>query len=389
MDAKKFIEALSEVGVRFFAGVPDSYLHGFCTELKPLISEGRNVIAANEGNAIGIATGYYLATAEVPLVYMQNSGLGNAVNPLASLACNGMLGIPMILLIGWRGDPYHSDHVQHELQGAATPTILDDLGISHVELCEDCADVASFIRDAVEQSAAGQTPVAILVPKGVLNGVKHPYSDESCPLSREEAIIAVLEAVPSDAIFSATTGRAARELFHVREARGEDHSRDYLNVGSMGHASSVALGIALAHPGRQVVCLDGDAAVIMHMGALAMASTYNAPNFLHVVLNNGAHESVGEQPSAGQQVDFTAIAEACGYETVGRPVSTKEQIADAIVDLCAREGAKFLDIHIHSGIRSDMPGLEVEPKAMRDGLMAELGCGRVGNGRMASEGEDA
>lgn len=369
MDASEFLDSLEAAAVTFFAGVPDSYLNGFCKCLLERASRERNVIAANEGNAVAVAAGHYLATGETPLVYMQNSGLGNAVNPLASLACKPMLGIPMVLLIGWRGDPWHHDHVQHELQSRATPLILDALGIPYRVLTDGDLNAAVWAAEAA-RSMGG--PVAILAPKGVLSRAKVPPRPGALPLRREDAIRLVVETVPRDAVFSATTGRAARELYWVREGRGESHECDYLNVGSMGHASSVALGIALAQPNRTVVCLDGDGAAIMHMGALAMQSRYATPNLLHVVLNNGEHESVGGQPSAGQTVDMTAVAEACGYSTVGSPVSSAEEVESAVRELCARPQAGFLDIRISSGIRSDLPPLEVEPAAMRDGLLGEL-----------------
>ena len=369
MGASEFLGSLSRVGVTFFSGVPDSYLNGFCRCLLEGVPRERNVIAANEGNAVAVAVGHYLATGEVPLVYMQNSGLGNAVNPLASLACKPMLGVPMVLLVGWRGDPWHPDHVQHELQARATPLILDGLGIPYRVLSDGDLDAAGWAVGAA-RSMGG--PVALLVPKGVLNGVKAPAPAGGLPLGREEAIRLVVEAAPADAVFSATTGRAARELYWVREGRGESHERDYLNVGSMGHASSVALGIALAHPERTVVCLDGDGAAIMHLGALAMQSRYETPNLLHIVLNNGEHESVGGQPSVGQAIDLTGIAEACGYATIGGPVSSAEEVSSAVRELCARSRAGFLDIRIHPGIRPDLPPLEVGPSAMRDGLIGEL-----------------
>lgn len=369
MEAKRLVSILFENGIRFFAGVPDSYLHGFCSAFKEDLDPARNVIAANEGNAVGVAAGNYLATGDVPLVYMQNSGLGNAVNPLASLACHPMLGIPMILLIGWRGDPRHSDHVQHALQGKATPAMLDSLGIPYMVLGEGFeGELLQLIRIARTE----KLPVAVLAPKGVLDGRKSPVLDDSYPLSREQAIEVVISAAPEGSIFSATTGRASRELYHVREKRGEGHSRDYLNVGSMGHASSVALGMALGNPTRRVVCLDGDAAAIMHMGSLAVIPSQTAGNLLHVVLNNGAHESVGGQPSVGWKVDFTAIADACGYETVGHPVSKEDEIASAVVELCSRKAASFLDVRIRSGMREGMPSLEVDPVRMRDELMREL-----------------
>lgn len=370
MDASLFLESLDKAGVNFFTGVPDSYLHGFCCELKSTCSLEKNIIAANEGNAIGIAVGHYLATSEVPLVYMQNSGLGNAVNPLASLACNGMLGVPMILLIGWRGDPWHDDHIQHELQGEITPKTLDIMGIPRITLCSENFNEA--VEWAVTTAITEETPVGILVPKGLLNGKKKPSDNNGFFLSREQAISIVLDAAPPDAIYSATTGRASRELFHLRETRGEGHDRDYLNVGSMGHASSVTLGMALARPERHFVCLDGDAAVIMHMGALTMPSKIGAPNFLHVVLNNGEHESVGGQPSAGYTANLTAIAAASGYQTYGRFVSELDEVSYAVKKLCSCGRAAFLDIHIHSGIRSDMPGLDINPKSMRNSLISSL-----------------
>lgn len=365
-------EELERQGITFFTGVPDSYLHGFCSELRGRVSLQCNVIAANEGNAIGVAVGHYLATGENPLVYMQNSGLGNAVNPLASLACKDMLAVPMVLLIGWRGDPFHNDHVQHKLQGEATPRILDDLGIPHYVLPSDEEGVRFTLRDAITHMRGAHEPVAVLVPKGVLNGTKTFGVEEGSYPSRWEAIRAVVEAVPEDTIFCASTGRVSRELYHVREERGDAHSQDYLNVGSMGHNSSVALGIALAHPERYVVVLDGDAAAIMHMGSLAIIGQYGPSNLLHVVLNNAQHESVGGQPSAGRVVDLTAVAAACGYLTVGKPVTTTGEIAKAAFELTSAKRLGFIDAYIRPGIRKGLPGLEVDPKAMRDGLMGEL-----------------
>lgn len=372
MKSLSFIDALKDADITFFTGVPDSYLHGFCSALQEKTSSTENIITANEGNAIGVAAGYHLATSKTPLVYMQNSGLGNAINPLVSLACEEMLGIPMILLIGWRGDPCHPDHIQHALQGRITPLILQDLGIPFRTLQDDESAIRETVQWAAREADSRESPIAILVPKGVLSGTKHPPNDTSYPLSREEAIGAILDSAPQEALISATTGRASRELFHIREARKEGHSKDYLNVGSMGHASSVALGIALANPDRQVICLDGDSAAIMHMGALTMPSKLAIPNLLHVILNNGAHESVGGQPSAGQLIDFTKIADSCGYRTVGEPAMTKSGVIEAVQKLCACDEAGFLDVRIRSGMRSDMPGLEIAPKLMRDELMMDI-----------------
>lgn len=373
MDAGLFFDALAAENASFFAGVPDSYLHGFCSELRKRCDGVSNIVAANEGNAVAIAVGHYLATGDIPIVYMQNSGLGNAVNPLASLACAPMLAVPMILLIGWRGDPWHQDHVQHALQGRATPQILADLDIPYAVLPDDSSGAAAAARWAVSAAQSLPGPVALLVPKGVLTGTKPPVAKGPYPLTRKEAIRVVLDATPADSLFCATTGRAARELYNLRDERGDGHSQDYLNVGSMGHASSVALGIATARSERCVVCLDGDAAAIMHMGAMTMPSIIDAPNLLHVVLNNGEHESVGGQPSAGWSVDLTDVARACGYATLDGPVSNEGDIADAVAQLRRTKHAAFLEIRISPGIAPDEPPLDVEPDKMRNALMRELG----------------
>lgn len=371
MDANRFLGALLDQGVTFFTGVPDSYLHGFADVLAAS-ERARDVTAANEGNAVAIAAGHYLATGGVPLVYMQNSGLGNAVNPLASLACEGMLGVPMLLLVGWRGYPFGSDHAQHRLQGRSTPAILDALGIPYAVLPRDCGEWEGLAPELVARARRERIPVAVLAPKGVLSGEKRPYGEGPLPLTRERAIACVLDAAPADAVFSATTGRAARELYWLRESRGEGHGCDYLNVGAMGHASSVALGLALGAPGRRVVCLDGDAAAIMHMGSLAVEGSLAPANLLRVVLNNGMHESVGGVPSAGWEADLSGVAAACGYATVGCPVSTPEEVDGAVRSLCASGRAGFLDVRVRPGLRPGIPGLEVDPKAMRDALLREL-----------------
>lgn len=318
LDPKKVFEILKDNGVTFFTGVPDSYLNGFCNYALENCG-GRNIIAANEGNAVGIAAGHYLASGDIPLVYMQNSGLGNAVNPLVSLADVNVYSIPMLLLIGWRGHGNtEPNHPQHTLQGEITTKILGLLHIPYSVLSDSDEDFAATVQKAVEYCKRERRSYALIAPKGIMADTeKKNISDSTYPMSREEAIEIILDSMPPDTVYSATTGRATRELFFLREKRGEAKNNDFLNVGSMGHASSVALGIALEKPDRRVVVLDGDSAAIMHMGAMTMVSKTDVPNLLHVILNNGAHESVGGQPSAGHRIDFTAIAAACGYE-IGR-----------------------------------------------------------------------
>ena len=372
LDQQLVFETLQKLGVDFYTGVPDSYLNGFCNYALAHFPE-RNVIAANEGNAIGIAAGHYMATKHLPLVYMQNSGMGNTVNPLVSLADEKVYAIPMLLLIGWRGQGNtEPKHPQHRLQGEITPKLLEIMHIPYTVLEDDNGTIAEVLTEAVQTAQRTRRPYGLIAPKGVMAGEKGNNTDETYPLSREEAIEIILDRMPENTIYAATTGRATRELYWLRDRRGQGLDHDFLNVGSMGHASSVALGIALEATDRPVVCLDGDSAAIMHLGAMTMVSKRNVPNFLHIVLNNGAHESVGGQPSAGFMIDFTKIAEACGYATVGGPVTDRAGLLAALDRLKDCGKAAFIDMRIHKGLKGKLPPLDFDHRKAIDTLIEEL-----------------
>lgn len=372
LDQEKIYKLLVDNGVDFFTGVPDSYLNGFCNYVLKKAPKNKNIIAANEGNAIGIASGHYFATKEVPLVYMQNSGLGNTINPLASLVDEHVYAVPMLLLVGWRGEPGTGDWAQHQLQGEITPKLLEVMHIPYMILEDDYEKSSEMIIKAIKVARENRKPYGLIAPKGVMAGEKLNNKDSIYPMSREEAIEVILDNMSENTVFSATTGRATRELFFLRERRKESRKCDFLNVGSMGHASSVALGIALEEPDRKVVVLDGDSAAIMHLGAMTMISKLHVPNYMHVILNNGAHESVGGQPSAGHLVDFTKIAEACGYVTVGKAVTCKEELIQAIKVLNASEKASFIDVRIHKGLSGKLPALDFSHREAIDALIEEL-----------------
>ena len=373
LDQKIVCDCLAQHGVTYFVGVPDSYLNGFCNYALAHCGD-RNVIAANEGNAVALAAGHYLATKEIPLVYMQNSGEGNTINPLTSLSDKDVYATPMILLIGWRGQGNtEPNHPQHWRQGEITTSLLDILHIPYTVLTDDNEEFKTKVEKAVKYCREERGVYAFIAPKGVMADPDKPNNvDDTYPMSREEAIEAILDHMPENMIYSATTGRATRELFFLREKRGETKARDFLNVGSMGHASSVALGIALEKKDRAVVVLDGDSAAIMHMGAMTMVSKVKAPNFLHVVLNNGAHESVGGQPSAGHLLDWTKIAEACGYATVGHPVTTEDELIEAINTLRSVEKAGFIDCRIHKGLARKLPPIIFDHREAIDALIDDL-----------------
>lgn len=373
LDQKKVFSVLQNNGIDFFVGVPDSYLNGFCNYALANYGD-RNVIAANEGNAVGIAAGHYLATKKIPLVFLQNSGMGITINPLVSLADRAVYAVPMLILVGWRGQgDTEPNHPQHKLQGEITPGVFDLLHIPYTVLTDDDEAFAATIEKAVKYCTETRQSYGLIAPKGVMAAADKPNNKDAVyPMSREEAIEVILEHMPADTIYSATTGRATRELFFLREKRNETKAHDFLNVGSMGHASSVALGIALEKKDRKVVVLDGDSAAMMHMGAMTMVGKMDVPNLMHIILNNGAHESVGGQPSAGHKIDFTKIAEACGYATIGKAVETEQELVKAIEKLSGCGKAAFIDCRIHKGLNSKLPPIIFNHREAIDALIQEL-----------------
>ena len=364
--------SLQEMGIRFFTGVPDSLLNDFCLYLCSHYGNEQHVMAANEGNAIGIAAGNYMATGNIPVVYMQNSGIGNATNPLLSLTHPCVYSIPMILVIGWRGDPAIKDHAQHKKQGELTPVLMKDMDIPY-EILDDDNTVVEKFKWAVAKAKEISSPVALIAKKGILTQKeKHQEYPESSLMNREEAISAVLDVIGKDAIYLATTGRATRELHEQLAIHGISHDIEFLNVGSMGHVSSVALGMAIARPDKKIVVFDGDAAAVMHMGSLATNGRYQPKNLIHVVLNNGVNESVGGQPSSGQIIDLTAIAKACGYQTPDSFIETKDKLQFVVKKLTAEQQLCFIDVHVRQGIRKDMPKLQINHQELKQGLMNSL-----------------
>jgi phosphonopyruvate decarboxylase len=312
-----------------------------------------------------------MATGKLPLVYMQNSGIGNATNPLLSLTHDCVYGIPMLLVIGWRGDPAITDHAQHKKQGELTPVLMTDMDIPY-EILDDDETVIDKFKWAVSKAKEMSSPVALIIKKGILTQKeKHQEYPESTLMYREEAIAAVIDVFGNDAIYLATTGRATRELHEQLKLKGIECGHEFLNVGSMGHVSSVALGMAIAHPDKKIVVFDGDAAAVMHMGSLATIGRYQPKNLIHIVLNNGVNESVGGQPSAGQIINLTQIAQACGYHTAGSYVDCKSALHSFLLEF-TQEGPKFMDVHVRQGIRSDMPKLNINHRQEMEVLMQIL-----------------
>jgi phosphonopyruvate decarboxylase len=374
IDQIKFQRCLKEEGVEFITGVPDTLLNEFCLSVHANWPHKRHVIAANEGNAIGLAAGFYLTNKSVPFVYMQNSGMGNTLNPLMSLTNKEVYSIPMVLLIGWRGDPKVKDHAQHVKQGELTPVLLEALGIPYKIIENENEDNHAFeaTRWAISEAKRSSSPTALIARKGVFEkGEKEDLSKQESeyPLYREDVIEKLLDHLPEDTLYIASTGRATRELYYLRKKREESHANDFLNIGAMGHSSSIAVGMALSQTKRLVVCLDGDAAAIMHMGALAVSGNLELPNFIHVVMNNGVHESVGGQPSVGLKINFTQIAKYSGYKTVDSPIKDGQELLTSVDKLLDKGGPFFIEVFIRKGMRSKLPPLDIIPKDLKQELM--------------------
>ncbi|MBR4711347.1 MAG: phosphonopyruvate decarboxylase [Clostridia bacterium] len=375
MNVKDFAEIL---GADFYTGVPDSQLKALCNWLMDTygIDPAHHIIAANEGNCAALAAGYHLATGRVPVVYMQNSGEGNIINPAASLLSDQVYGIPVIFVIGWRGEPGVHDEPQHVWQGRVTLKLLEDMDIAACVVSGDTTreELAEKMAEFRGILAAGKD-VAFVIRKGALTDAPKVVYRNDHIMTREEIIRRVLAVTGDDPIVS-TTGKASRELFELREAAGQDHSRDFLTVGSMGHASSIALGIALQRPDKRVWCLDGDGAALMHMGAMAVIGAHRPPNLIHVVINNGAHETVGGMPTVARQVSLTGVALACGYP--GAVCTDTPEALDAAL-LEAREAGtlRFVEVKSAIGARENLGRPTATARENRDSFMAALGLPRT------------
>lgn len=351
INPKDFFEALRECNINFYAGVPDSLLANFCAYVDDYSDHEKHLITANEGNAVALAMGYHMATNQVAAVYMQNSGLGNTVNPLTSLADPDVYKTPMLLIIGWRGEPGVKDEPQHVKQGRITPAQLDLLEIPYqiVDANSSSDTLAQWARTQLDTTGA---PVALLVKKDVFSTYKSKRkSSIASTLKREEALDVLLD-LAGDAAIISTTGKTSREVFELRVTK-QQTQRDFLTVGGMGHTASLALGVALGCPKTRVMCLDGDGSVLMHLGALPIIGAAAPSNFIHVLLNNAAHESVGGQPTVADRVNFQAIAQASGY-TAYALASTQEEIQNAWHQLTSQAGPTMLEVRITTGSRDNL-----------------------------------
>lgn len=373
IEAEVFYNLLIENNIDFFTGVPDSLLKSFCAYITDNTVSDNHIISANEGSAVGLAAGYHLATGKTPLVYMQNSGEGNAINPLLSLIDPEVYQIPLVLVIGWRGEPGVKDEPQHKKQGRITCSFLDTMEIPYVIMSTNETELKKQMQICCKTIKEQKIPFAFVVRKDTFA----PYVLQNnqaiqASMSREDAIECVILSADDSAVFVSTTGMASRELYELREKHAMGHNQDFLTVGSMGHASQIALTIALNCPERTVYCIDGDGATIMQMGGLATIGVRSPDNYRHILINNGAHDSVGGQPTVGLEIDLPGIAKAVGYKNIFS-VQTKESLIDVLKKMKNITGTTMIEIKTRKGARKDLGRPKSTPVENKNALMEFIG----------------
>lgn len=370
MQVQDFVK---EIGTDFYTGVPDSQLKALCDYLYCEYGIGKNhIVAENEGGAVALVAGFYLATGKIPCVYMQNSGIGNAVNPICSLTNDKVYGIPMVLVIGWRGEPEVADEPQHIFQGEITLDLLETLEISYCVVTKDMqiAEIKEKMHEFQNELLSGKT-VAFVVKKGALVYDEKVKYSNPYKMTRERAIELITLSCPENSVIVSTTGKASRELFEIREQRKEGHEKDFLTVGSMGHSSLIGLSIALQKKDKKIYVLDGDGAVLMHTGAMAIIGNQKPENYIHIVLNNGAHETVGGMPTVFQNVDCRQLALSLGYRKAWS-IDKETEIESIIKRTMNIKGPLLIEIKVALGARNDLGRPTRTPKENKIDFMKFL-----------------
>ncbi len=366
VDTKEFYDYLNKKGLDFFAGVPDSLLKDLCACIKENSKSEQNIITANEGNAIAIACGRYLSTSKIGVVYMQNSGLGNTVNPLLSLADEDVYNIPELLIIGYRGEPGVHDEPQHVKQGKLTLPLLDTMGVKYQVLGDNYKEQ---IDEAYKYMRETNKPYALVVRKGTFTPYKMAKHNNDYPMTREESLKEILSSLNDDDFVVSTTGKTSREIFEIREQRKQGHGNDFLTVGSMGHTSSIALGMSLGTD-KKVYCIDGDGSFLMHMGAAAIVANNQKDNLRYILINNGAHESVGGQPTIALDIDIKKILEAVGYKSVyeSKTLRALHENMESFKD----DSKCAMIVYTHQGSRPDLGRPTKTPVENKEAIMKKL-----------------
>jgi len=359
-----FYKEIKIKGIDFFTGVPDSLLKELCLCIEDNNISNNHIIAANEGNAIAIASGYHLGTGKIPLVYMQNSGLGNAINPLLSLCDNKVYSIPLIMIIGWRGEPGIKDEPQHIKQGKIQVSLLKSMGIKSFTIDKNMSITSNIISSAINEAKSKNEPIALVIKKGTFS--KYQLSKKNIILqnrdlmTRERSLEVIIKNLLEDTIVVSTTGKTSREIFEIRDKIDKDHSKDFLSVGSMGHCSSIALGIAISNPNKKVICIDGDGSLLMHLGSLSTIAKVKPKNFYHILINNQVHESVGGQETSIKYINVLGLVKSNNYKKI-YSINNEIDLESVFKLFLNSEGPNFLEINVKSGSRDNLGRPYIKP----------------------------
>ena len=355
IDANFLFDKLKNNNINFFTGVPDSLLKDFCAYVSDNCEKDKHVIASNEGNAIAIGAGYYFGTKEIPLVYLQNSGFGNTINPITSLLTESVYNIPMLILIGWRGQPGKKDEPQHFMMGKQMEELLESLKLKYSILPDYNEGVEINLKEAVDYMKSTSKPYIFLVQNHSFNKYKlNEQQNLEYIFSREQILHMIMKNITNNEILVSTTGMLSRELYEYRKQKNEP-IKDILNVGSMGHCSSIGLGLSISNKNKNILTLDGDGSVLMHMGSMAINGCSGCKNFKHIIFNNGAHDSVGGQKTEGFNVNFENIAIGCNYNIIKcNDYNSEEEIVRSIKELLINDGPILLELRCKKGARTDL-----------------------------------
>lgn len=370
INPENLYQFLKSRDIEFYSGVPDSLMQNWLLTLQRNATESNHIIAVNEGAAVALAAGYYLSTGKLPVVYMQNSGLGNAVNALTSITDKEIYSIPLLLFIGWRGAPGIHDEPQHKKMGRITEDMLRVLEIPSFILEEEESQAFPTVENAANMAMQQQCAVAILVKENVFSKQGADARSSEYKLSRERAIDLLLDGCNEDDVLICTTGKASRELYDLNQNKPAPLPKIFYSIGGMGLANQIALGIDLQKRFR-IIMLDGDGAMLMHLGTAATIGQLASENYIHIVLNNGCHESVGGQPTEGFDIDLCHIASACGYRDVTL-VTNEQQLQDWIAGPLNKPGKKFLEIRMNATCRDKLPRVSGPFTERKELLMSML-----------------
>jgi len=352
LKGSQLIKLLVKEDLNFITGIPCSILKSFLTHLNK-VKKIKHILATNEGEASALAVGYYLATKKIPIIYMQNSGLANSVNPLISLLDKEVYSIPALLLISWRGQPNRKDEPEHIKMGRITLELLKLLGIPYLLLSSDETKAAQEIKRAKQYLKKNNSPTAIIIRKGILAYSQSKKEKNIYSLTREGAIKIIVDNLKDNRLIISTTGKTSRELFEYRENKNQNHQTDFYMVGSMGCVAAIALGIALEKPKKRIFVFDGDGAVLMKMGTLATVGYHLPKNFYHIIFDNRAYDSTGGQSTISNSVSFDKVASACGYKSV-KTVSTKKELINSIRKIELQKSPHLFVIKVKKGSRDDL-----------------------------------